>query len=87
MRERQRIVTNLEGLYRENFDDAKKRGDQQRMDSLNFEFQRDQLYMEVLLDVRDLLLPPAPSEESSDVGSVTSLLDKAAKLRNLTRLR
>ena len=86
MRERQRIVTNLEALYRQDFDDAKKRGDQQRMDRLDFDFQRDQLYMEVLLDVRDLLLPSAPSDDSTDAG-VASFLDKAAKLRNLTRLR
>jgi hypothetical protein len=86
MRERQRIVSNLEALYKEDFDEAKKRGDQQRMDRLNFDFQRDQLYLEVLLDVRELLIPPQPVEEESD-GGVTSLLDKAAKLRNLTRLR
>jgi hypothetical protein len=86
MRERQRIVSNLEALYKEDFDEAKKRGDQQRMDRLEFDFQRDQLYLEVLLDMRDLLIPPQPVEESSD-GGVTSLLDKAAKLRNLTRLR
>jgi hypothetical protein len=86
MRERQRIVSNLEALYKDDFDEAKKRGDQQRMDRLNFDFQRDQLYLEILLDVRDLLIPPQPVEEESE-GGVTSLLDKAAKLRNLTRLR
>ena len=89
MRERQRIVSNLEGLYREDFDAAKKSGDQQRMDRLEFDFQRDQLYLEVLLDVRDLLIPPAPAADSGEatIGGVTSLLDKAAKLRNLARLR
>lgn len=89
MRERQRIVSNLEVLYREDFEAAKKNGDQQRMDRLEFDFQRDQLYLEVLLDVRDLLIPPAPTAEEgeSSIGGVTSLLDKAAKLRNLTRLR
>jgi hypothetical protein len=86
MRERQRIVSNLEVLYKEDFDEAKKRGDQQRMDRLEFDFQRDQLYLEVLLDVRDLLIPPEPAAEAEE-GGVTSLLDKAAKLRNLTRLR
>jgi hypothetical protein len=85
MRERQRIVGNLEALYKEDFEEARKRGDQQRMDRLEFDFQRDQLYLEVLLDVRDLLIPPQPAAE--DEGGVTSLLDKAAKLRNLTRLR
>jgi hypothetical protein len=84
MRERQRILGNLDGLYRDSFAKAKERGDQERMDRLDFEFQRDQLYMEVLLDVRDLLARPAhegPEAEGS------SLLDKAQKLRALTRLR
>ena len=85
MRERQRILTNLETLYRESFDKARAGGDQARMNRLEFDFQRDQLYMEILLDVRDLLTPPGSEEEPE--GGVTSLLDKAQKLRNLTRLR
>lgn len=88
MRERQRIVHNLESLYRESFDAASAQGDKQRMDQLNFDFQRDQLYMEVLLDLRDLLVPPPPTgDEGKGEAGVTSLLEKAQKLRNLTRLR
>jgi hypothetical protein len=86
MRERQRILTNLEGLYRESFEKARSGGDQARMDRLEFDFQRDQLYMEILLDVRELLSAPN-GEEQPESGGVTSLLDKAQKLRNLTRLR
>ena len=86
MRDRQRILTNLEGLYRDGFEKAKERGDQERMDRLDFDFQRDQLYLEALLDVRDLLaLPPEPQGDAEGGGS--SILDKAQKLRNLTRLR
>jgi hypothetical protein len=85
MRDRQRIVGNLESLYRESFDKARAGGDQARMERLEFDFQRDQLYMEILLDVRDLLSLPAGEEQPE--GGVTSLLDKAQKLRNLTRLR
>jgi hypothetical protein len=55
------------------------------MERLEFDFQRDQLYMEILLDLRDLLSPPEGEEQPE--GGVTSLLDKAQKLRNLTRLR
>jgi hypothetical protein len=85
MRERQRILGNLETLYRESFERARSGGDQAGMERLEFDFQRDQLYMEVLLDLRDLLaLPP---EEGEVDGGVTSLLDKAQKLRKLTRLR
>jgi hypothetical protein len=86
MRERQRILTNLENLYRESFDKARAGGDQARMDRLEFDFQRDQLYMEILLDVRDLLTAPSGDEQPEE-GGVSSLLDKAQKLRKLTRLR
>jgi hypothetical protein len=85
MRERQRILSNLESLYRESFEKARSGGDQARMDRLEFDFQRDQLYMEILLDVRELLTAPGTDEEPE--GGVSSLLDKAQKLRNLTRLR
>ena len=85
MRDRQRILDNLEKLYRTELSrdaggDAGGEGaDPGRLD---FEFQRDQLYLEVLLDLRGLL-----GESSEDPSSTSSLLDKAQKLRNLTRLR
>jgi hypothetical protein len=85
MRDRQRIVGNLETLYRESFEKARAGSDPARMERLEFDFQRDQLYMEILLDLRDLLSPPEGEEQPE--GGVTSLLDKAQKLRNLTRLR
>jgi hypothetical protein len=55
MRPRDQILSNLEVTYREQFDRAK--GDQQarRMEELDAAYQRDQLMLEVLLDVRDLL--------------------------------
>ena len=81
MRDRQRILDNLEKLYREELDrDAGREGAD--LGRLDFEFQRDQLYLEVLLDLRGLL-----GESSEDSSSTSSLLDKAQKLRNLTRLR
>ena len=81
MRDRQRILDNLEKLYRTELSrDAGGEGaDPGRLD---FEFQRDQLYLEVLLDLRGLL-----GESSEDSSSTSSLLDKAQKLSNLTRLR
>ena len=84
MRDRQRILQNLETLYGDAFREAEGRADRERMGRLDFDFQRDQLYLEILMDVRDLLLPQAPQEEG---GGVSSILDKAQKLRNLTRLR
>ena len=81
MRDRQRIVDNLEKLYRDELgrNAETESGDAARLD---FEFQRDQIYLEVMLDLRDLL-GETPEEEDS----TSSLLDKAQKLRNLTRLR
>ena len=50
MRDRRRILDNLENLYRDELDrSAESEGaDGGRLD---FEFQRDQLYLEVLLDL------------------------------------
>ena len=81
MRERQRIVVYLEGLYRE---ELARDADNDSVDAtrLDFEFQRDQIYLEVMLDLRDLL-----GQEPEEADSTSSLLDKAQKLRNLTRLR
>ena len=81
MRDRQRILDNLEKLYRDELD----RGAQAEGavgERLDFEFQRDQLYLEVMLDLRDLM-----SSSPEDEKSTSSLLEKAQQLRNLTRLR
>ena len=81
MRDRQRILDNLEKLYRDELDrgaESKGSGGER----LDFEFQRDQLYLEVILDLRDLLGGSAEDEKST-----SSLLEKAQQLRNLTRLR
>ncbi len=82
MRDRQRILDNLEKLYRGELD---RSAGSEGVDSgrLDFEFQRDQLYLEVLLDLRDLLGAAPPEEEKS----TSSLLEKAQQLRDLTRLR
>ena len=55
MRPRDQILANLESAYREQYERA--RADQQlrRMEELDAGYQRDQLMLEVLLDVRDLL--------------------------------
>lgn len=83
MRSRERILRSLEGVFREAFSRAEARGDEAAMASLDLEYQREQLRLEVLLDLRDLLTPapespPPPGE---------SLLDKAEALRRIARLR
>ena len=81
MRDRKRIFDNLEKLYRDELDRSAetKAAGRERLD---FEFQRDQIYLEVMLDLRDLLGGSAEDEKPT-----ASLLEKAQQLRNLTRLR
>jgi hypothetical protein len=52
-RSRDRILTNLEEMYSEAFARAKASGDEAQMASLDFAYRREQLYFEILLDVRD----------------------------------
>ena len=54
-RPRDRILNNLEEMYREAFERAKASEDLAAQTSLDFAYRREQLYFEVLLDVRDAL--------------------------------
>ena len=54
-RPRARILANLESIYREAYERAKAAGDQARMADLDAAYQREQLLLEVLLDLRDAL--------------------------------
>lgn len=49
------ILNNLDEMYREAFERAKATGDQSQMATLDFAYRREQLYFEILLDVRDAL--------------------------------
>ena len=52
-RSRERILANLDDMYREAFERAKASGDEAQMATLDFAYRREQLYFEILLDVRD----------------------------------
>ena len=54
-RTRERIIANLDDMYREAFERAKATGDDSQMATLDFAYRREQLYFEILLDVRDAL--------------------------------
>ena len=82
MRDRERILQSLEKVYRGAFSAAEEAGDAAQMARLDLEYQRDQVHLEVLLDIRDLLEPTTAVEDKT-----TSLLEKAQKLRQLTKLR
>jgi hypothetical protein len=52
-RPRDRVLANLDDMYREAFEAAKASGDDQQMRTLDFAYRREQLYFEILLDIRD----------------------------------
>ena len=89
-RSRDRILANLESIYREAYERAKAAGDQVRMSDLDAAYQREQLLLEVLLDVRDALasLPASASAEpgsgktaGSDPIGALETIHRIAKLR------
>ncbi len=52
-RSRDKILANLDEMYREAFERAQASGDAAQMATLDFAYRREQLYFEILLDVRD----------------------------------
>ncbi|MEP6619496.1 MAG: hypothetical protein ABJE47_09280 [bacterium] len=54
-RSRDKILGNIDEMYKEAFERAKATGDDSQMASLDFAYRREQLYFEILLDVRDAL--------------------------------
>ncbi len=80
MRSRERILSNLETIYRESYDCAKQAADEGRMIDLESGYMRDQLMLEILLDIRDLFsVAPAASGSTA--------LEKLEAIRRLTKLR
>jgi hypothetical protein len=80
MRPRDRILANLESIYRETYDRAKAEGAAARMADLENSYMRDQLMLEILLDIRDLFsVAPAASGGSA--------LERLESLRRFTKLR
>ena len=82
MRSRDRILANLEAIYRESYDRAREASDDKRMADLDNSFMRDQLMLEILLDIRDLfaVAPAAPAKG-------TSAIEKLEALRRLAKFR
>ena len=78
MRSRDRILANLEAIYRESYDRAKAADEATRMIDLEAAYMRDQLMLEILLDIRDLFaVAPAASGGSA--------LERLDQLRRLVR--
>jgi hypothetical protein len=83
-RPRQQILDNLESVYREAFDRAKTAKDERRMADLDAAYQREQLLLEVLLDIRDGMTGPAKPKSSPETGNPLAALDT---IRRITKLR
>ena len=83
MRPRQQILDNLETVYREAYDRAKTAKDERRMTDLDAAYQREQLLLEVLLDIRDGLRAPAPKQDSGGSNPIAAL----DTIRRITKLR
>jgi hypothetical protein len=87
IRPRQRILDNLEAIYREAYERAKGASDEKRMLDVDAAYQREQLLLEVLLDIRDTL---AALPSSADRPGDRPLPDPLATLegiRRITKLR
>ena len=54
-RTRDRILANLDEMYSEAFQRAKDDNDDAQLVSLDFAYRREQLYFEVLLDIREAM--------------------------------
>jgi len=83
-RARERILENLESVYREAYDRAKAAGDERRMTDLDAAYQREQLLLEVLLDIRDGLAARAPSAPAPAGPDPIATLNT---IRQITKLR
>ncbi len=79
-RPRARVLANLETVYREAYNRAKEAGDKARMLDLDAAYQREQLLLEVLLDIRDAL---GTHGGSGSKGAI----EKLADLQRLTKLK
>lgn len=80
MRSRERILENLEGIYRDSYDRAAVEGHPTRMAELENAYMRDQLMLEILLDIRDLFsVAPAAGQKGA------TAFETLERLRRLAR--
>jgi len=83
-RPRERILDNLESIYREAYERAKTAGDEKRMADLDAAYQREQLLLEVLIDIRDAL---AAGRADTTPAPPPDPLNALETIRRVTRLR
>lgn len=84
-RQRQQILDNLDAVYREAYARAEAAHDARLMADLDAAYQREQLLLEVLLDIRDALAAPgAPRTAPPPAPDPVAALET---IRRITRLR
>ena len=81
-RPRAKVLANLETVYREAYNRAKEAGDKTRMLDLDAAYQREQLLLEVLLDIRDAL-----AAQGGGGSGTKGAIEKLADLQRLTKLK
>jgi hypothetical protein len=86
VRPRERILANLEAIYREAYERAKAAGDQIRMADLDASYQREQLLLEVLLDVRDAVHAGGAPGQGDAGGDARAKADPIAALETIHRI-
>ncbi len=87
-RSRDRVLGNLESIYREAYERAKAASDQVRMADLDAAYQREQLLLEVLLDIRDALASlPASAESGSGKTAGSDPIAALETIHRITKLR
>ena len=85
-RSRDRILANLEAIYREAYERAKAASDQARMVDLDAAYQREQLLLEVLLDIRDAFASLGPAA-GSDRAAGPDPMAALETIHRITKLR
>ncbi len=87
-RPRDRILANLESVYREAYERAKAANDQPRMADLDAVYQREQLLLEVLLDIRDTLASqPGATGLAPEQSAAPDPIAALETIRRITKLR
>lgn len=86
-RPRERILQNLEAIYRDAYERAKAASDAARMADLDAAYQREQLLLEVLLDIRDALAAAGTGEGRGEKTAGTDPLAALETIRRVTKLR
>lgn len=80
-RPRDRILGNLETVYREAYERARSAGDEPRMADLDSAYQREQLLLEVLLDIRDAMAARGEVRPESDAATAINTIRQITKRR------